>query len=131
MTVYLSTSCFGRTSVSEAIAACQKVAGNFVEISAPHDYQSMDDLKEVLKGFRDKGVNFALHNYFPAPKSPFVLNMAASDSITYNKTEELIKNAFCLADYAESPFVEFSRLFSEGKSRRRWIFYFFRRRRKL
>ena len=103
MTVYLSTSCYGRISVSNAIKQCQKIAGNFVEISAPHDYQSMDDLKEVLKGFRDKGVNFALHNYFPAPKSPFVLNMAASDSITYNKTEELIKNAFCLADYAESP----------------------------
>lgn len=103
MSVYLSTSCYGRVNVSSAILQCQKIAGNFVEISAPHDYQNMDDLKEVLKGFRNKGINFALHNYFPSPKEPFVLNMAASDAITYNKTEELIKNAFCLAEYAESP----------------------------
>ncbi len=103
MTVYLSTSCYGRTSVSEAIAACQKVAGNFIEISAPHDYQSVEELKVVLSKYKNKGINFSLHNYFPAPKKSFVLNMAASDSYTYNMTKELVKNAFLLADYAGSP----------------------------
>ena len=81
----------------------QKIAGNFIEISAPHDYQSIDELKTVLEEFKNKGVKFSLHNYFPAPKSSFVLNMAASDNHTYNMTEQLVKNAFTLASYAASP----------------------------
>ena len=78
MSVYLSTSCYGRISVSKAISACQKIAGNFIEISAPHDYQSIDELKTVLEEFKNKGVKFSLHNYFPAPKSSFVLKALLS-----------------------------------------------------
>ena len=103
MTAYLSTSCFGRVSVAAAITKCQKIAGNYVEISAPHNYQTVDELKVVLKEYKSKGINLSLHNYFPAPKNSFVLNMAASDSSTFDMTEELVKNAFLLAGYAGSP----------------------------
>ena len=39
-----------------------------------------ENIKELLINLKSKG-NIQLHNYFPPPKKPFVMNLASSDPI--------------------------------------------------
>ena len=105
--VFQSSNCMSRST------------GNYVEISAPHDYQTLDELKIILKKFKDKDINFSLHNYFPAPKDSFVLNMAASDNYTYDMTSQLV-NAFILASFAGSPIYGIHAGYLAKAKRKRW-----------
>ena len=100
---YLSTSCFGRSYVSDAIRQCHEISPHRIEISAPHHHQTLDELEEILKGFRENGYALTLHNYFPPPEESFVLNMAAGDDIGKACTQALVKGALRLAIAAGSP----------------------------
>lgn len=104
MGCYLSTSCFGRSYVADAIRQCHEITPYRVEISAPHHYQSVDKLDGILKGFRDEGYALTLHNYFPSPEESFVLNMAAEDDLGKVRSQVLIQGALHLAVAAGSPF---------------------------
>ncbi|MEQ8667385.1 MAG: TIM barrel protein [Rhodospirillales bacterium] len=103
MGCYLSTSCFGRTFVANAIERCHAIAPGRVEISAPHHHQPIEELEAVLCGFRDRGIALTLHNYFPAPEESFVLNMAAADDLGLERTTSLVMNALRLSKAAGSP----------------------------
>ena len=103
MGCYLSTSCFGRSYVADAIRRCHEIAPFRVEISAPHHHQPLDELETLLAGFRDEGYALTLHNYFPAPASSFVLNMAAADELGQSGSTKLVEEALRLAVAAGSP----------------------------
>ena len=103
MSCYLSTSCFGNTHVSDAIAFCHSLAPFRVEISAPHHYMSMNKLKGLLANYKQEGYKLTLHNYFPSPKKSFVLNIASSDHYEIKQTNKLVKNALQLAEVCGSP----------------------------
>lgn len=51
-----------------------------------------------------EGMNFLIHNYFPPPKEPFVVNLASNDSDVTDKSIELCKNAIDLCVKIGSPF---------------------------
>lgn len=103
MGCYLSTSCFGRSYVSDAIRQCHEIAPHRIEISAPHHHQPLDELEGILKEFREAGHALTLHNYFPAPAESFVLNMAANDDVGKARTQALVEGALKLAVAAGSP----------------------------
>lgn len=103
MGCYLSTSCFGRSYVSDAIRQCHEISPYRIEISAPHHYQPVGELEAILRNFREEGYAFTLHNYFPPPEESFVLNMASADESGYTRTQALIKDALRLAVAAGSP----------------------------
>ena len=101
---YLSTSCFSRNYVAEAIERCHEFSPYRVEISAPHFYQPIDELETLLGEYKDRGFALTIHNYFPSPMVPFVLNVAAADELEKKRAKSLIKKALRLALAAESPF---------------------------
>ena len=103
MQAFLSTSCYGRRPVDEAINLCKAISGNFIEISAPHNYQPIEKLAVTLEKFKNEGVKFALHNYFPSPQKSFVLNISSTEKEIIKKSEELIKSAFYLAEISGAP----------------------------
>jgi sugar phosphate isomerase/epimerase len=103
MGCYLSTSCFGRSYVADAIRQCQEISPYRIEISAPHYFQPLEELEEILRNFREAGYSFTLHNYFPAPEKSFVLNMAASDELGQRRTRNLVECALQLSIAAGSP----------------------------
>jgi sugar phosphate isomerase/epimerase len=101
---YLSTSCFSRNYVAEAIERCHEFAPYRVEISAPHLYQPIDELEILLREYRERGFALTIHNYFPSPLVPFVLNIAASNGLGKKRAKSLIEEALRLALAAGSPF---------------------------
>jgi len=103
LTVYLSSSCYGRRPLIEAIELCKKITKDRVEISAPHDFQPNSELAVILKNYKEEGIKFTLHNYFPVPEKSIVLNMAASDQEGYEASMNLVKNALYLAEIAGAP----------------------------
>ena len=102
MSCYLSSSCFRNVKLSSAIEACGSMSNLNVEISAPHPHESIDDLKKILKKYRDQNYNFTFHNYFPAPKKSFVLNIASSEKDTIQACQKMLKDVLTLSFYANS-----------------------------
>lgn len=45
----------------------------------------------------ERGVQFAIHNYFPPPATPFVLNLASADEVVRGRSVELAKAAIDLS----------------------------------
>ena len=103
MTCYLSTSCFGGTSVSSAIKLCQECGVESIEFSAPHPYQPIEQLKKTLINFHKQGCAFTLHNYFPTPKDDFILNLASNNEVERRKSKLLVKNALELSALIGAP----------------------------
>lgn len=103
MSTYLSTSCHARNSVEEAVRWCHEISPHRVEISAPHNYQTLNDLEVVLRRLKEEGFALTLHNYFPPPEDSFVLNMAADEQRGKSATKSLVEGALRLARAAGSP----------------------------
>ena len=103
MSCYLSSSLFRNEPIEESIKKCGDLSNKFVEMSAPHPYQTDQEISSILKKYKELGYNFTLHNYFPPPKKSFVLNMASNDSDIINLNKDLISKALDLSLSAESP----------------------------
>ena len=54
MTCFLSTSCFRGEKLFNAIEKCGELSDKKVEISAPHPYETLDELKKYSKLFCEK-----------------------------------------------------------------------------
>lgn len=104
MSFYLSTSCFGNTFLENAILDCLNVSCSSIEISAPHFFQPYEIYEKILSHYKDKGCNFTVHNYFPTPSEPFVLNIASRDENQIKNASNLISKALELCTFLGSPF---------------------------
>lgn len=100
---FLSTSCFPRTSVEHAIELASAISGYHVELSAPHDFQSVESLGALLKRKRAEGFEFLLHNYFPSPEHSIILDLATSNESLRERVRELVSNALAIAVEIDSP----------------------------
>ena len=58
---YLSSSLCRNEKLEDSILTCSELASKNVELSAPHPYRTMDDLRDILRKFKDDGINFSLH----------------------------------------------------------------------
>ncbi|NEN23433.1 TIM barrel protein [Cryomorpha ignava] len=74
MTVYVSTLAFQTSDVDEVVQMAQDHGLN-VEFSSGLPYR--EDMQTV---FAEAPVKRIAHNYFPAPKNPFVINLASADA---------------------------------------------------
>mgnify|MGYP001425126361 CR=1 FL=1 len=50
---YLSTSICRQSSLEDAILECGELSNKFVELSAPHPHQSVDEIATILKKYRE------------------------------------------------------------------------------
>ncbi len=76
--IFVSSACSRRQWIREAVAELAGHGFRNIELSGGTGYY--DDLEYDLLRLRDRhGLNYLIHNYFPPPKSDFVINLASPD----------------------------------------------------
>lgn len=100
---YLSTSCFRKAPLAEAIRSCAELGVRNVEVSAPHPCQTIDEFAAVFRAFRAEGFRFTIHNYFPPPEESFVLNPGALDAGDREATRRLVDGVLALSEPSGTP----------------------------
>lgn len=75
--IYISSACIKAYKIDESINSLYVDGFQNIELSGGTNLY--DDLTPDLDKWKEQGVNFLLHNYFPPPPRPFVLNLASLD----------------------------------------------------
>lgn len=88
MIIYLSTGGYRDISGFETLKIFAENKISSVELSAGK--YSKDQIQKIKK---IKNIKKILHNYYPPPKEPFVINIASSDKKILSKSLKHIKNA--------------------------------------
>jgi len=101
MKFFVSTACLpGSEPIAQRLAALISVGLDHVELGA--------GLRMPEHGFRPadlpSGMEYLLHNYFPPPPVPFVLNLASMDSSIRERSLELIENGLRFSSELGAPF---------------------------
>ena len=99
--LYVSTGAFKAKNLNNILNECQTTGFQFLELSSGIKFS--DSLLEKCKVLEGE-MNFLIHNYFPAPPKPFVLNLASTDPFILKLSRELCKNAIDLCVDLGSPF---------------------------
>ena len=100
MTVFISTGGFSHCTAFET-ASNLLGAGIFdIELSAGRYEEEIDiRLQELVAS----SSNILLHNYFPPPQNPFVLNLASKDSTIYERSINHVINSIRLCSQHSIP----------------------------
>ena len=101
--IYISTGGFNKKRVIEVIQLLSKNNIKAFELSGGI---FTDNLESKLKILSNK-FQFTVHNYFPPPKKPFVLNLASLNENIYQESVNHIKESIKLASFIKSPFYSF------------------------
>ena len=92
--IFLSTAAFPQQPGVETALEYHKHGIENAELSGGTFLKNQINLiKEI------KCINFNLHNYFPPPENPFVINLATQNEKILNLTEKHIFNAIDFAEY--------------------------------
>ena len=72
--IFISSISFSGSSISDIVKIAEQNSLN-IEFSSglPYDYININVFNQFKKGLK------LIHNYFPAPKNSFVINLASSD----------------------------------------------------
>ena len=89
--IYLSTGAFPKQPLSATIDACQAAGIFYVELSSG-THADPSALAELRRRQAD-GFRFLVHNYFPAPAVPFVLNLASDRTEIATRSMEHCRTA--------------------------------------
>tara|TARA_B110001450_G_scaffold255495_2_gene283218 strand:- start:7177 stop:7584 length:408 start_codon:yes stop_codon:yes gene_type:complete len=103
MTIYISTGGYRTTKAEEISTNLMKEGINSIELSGTLYH---DEIISNLSKLKDK-INFQIHNYFPPPKKPFVLNLASEDDEISKMTIEHIEHAIGCCQKLNSKFYSF------------------------
>ncbi len=94
--IFVSSSCVKSKHIRESVQ--QLVDMGFRNIELSGGTQPYDGMVQDLIGLKEKyGLNYLLHNYFPPPAEPFVVNLAALDNLTFQNTLSHLKNSLKLS----------------------------------
>ncbi len=102
--VFVSSGAFGRMSVEEIIASAGETGVRHIELASGTRHGSGNALGAALKDAGARGYEFLIHNYFPVPAEPFVLNLASADPANLERSISHVRNAIDLAALVKSPF---------------------------
>lgn len=73
--LFVSTACLkGEKSYDRVINEFLNNDIKNIELTGVHPYLESNKLEKLINDYKNKGVNFTFHNYFPPPKEPIVLN---------------------------------------------------------
>jgi sugar phosphate isomerase/epimerase len=82
--VFLSTGGFYKENVIQVVNFFIKNKIFNIELSGgPYEKNVYDKLIDIKKSFN---INFLIHNYFPVPKNPFVINLASFNKVIEQKS---------------------------------------------
>ncbi len=100
--IYYSTGGFSKVTAIESVNLLSKIGVKNFELSGGVHFFS---IKEKLENLKTKlNCNFAVHNYFPPPEIPFVLNLASLDANVRSKSIAHCKESIKLAAILNSHF---------------------------
>ncbi len=102
--VYVSTGAFQTTNIDEIISLCLDYGIEGLELSSGGVSLSPKTLAHLERLVEAKKLSVLLHNYFPAPQTPFVLNLAAMDADILEKSRDHCYRAIRLCRQLGSPF---------------------------
>ena len=101
MQVFVSSGAFsGIKSLEQLLPVCESYQIMNIELAS--GLKANENLVQTLK-FKNK-LNFLLHNYFPAPSRPFVLNLADLNSDNRNRSITFVENALKTCSACNIPF---------------------------
>ncbi len=99
--VYVSTGAFQSRQLAAILALARDAGLHNIELSSGINYS--DDIESLVMANRGH-FRFLLHNYFPPPAEPFVLNLGSGDPAVVERCFELCRRAIdwsavCGADF--------------------------------
>lgn len=98
--IYVSTACLRtREPLSARVEYYQKHGIDQIELGA-----GVEVTNKCLSALQSYKAKFLLHNYFPPPKEPFVLNLASADTNVRAQSLALAHNALDLCASLKIPF---------------------------
>jgi sugar phosphate isomerase/epimerase len=94
--IYVSSACVRADTIKEAIVTLAEEGFKGIELSGTTRYYP--GLEDDLLWLRDKyELSYLIHNYFPPPQKPFILNLASLDDGAYGQSLQLCRNAISLS----------------------------------
>ena len=94
--IYLSSACSSNKKIGDAIREIARLGFKNIELTGGTQYY--DEYETDLLRLQDKyHLNYLVHNYFPPPQEPFVLNLASPNPEIYQKSLQHCYNAIALA----------------------------------
>jgi endonuclease IV len=95
--LYVSSSCFKKKNFDIYLKFFLKNNIRNIEFSGVHEYIDLTSLEKKILFYQKKKMKFIFHNYFPAIKEEFVLNLISRKKKDYFLSEKLISNSIKLA----------------------------------
>ncbi len=93
--IYISSACSRQTNISHAVTELVELGFKNIELTGGTQYYETYE-KDLIE-LKDKhGLNFLIHNYFPPPEIPFILNLASLDKNIYEKSLNHLRKALYL-----------------------------------
>jgi len=100
MNVYLSSGAFRGASLGEMLEVCRQV-GAGLELGSAIAFGPQEEQMLIRTG---SDVPLLVHNYFPAPEEPFVLNLASPNPAIHARSMEHCRRAIELCSRLGAPF---------------------------
>lgn len=94
--IYVSSSCSKQKKIGPAIQELAEYGFRNIELTGGTEYYQgyEDDILEMKEKY---DLNFLIHNYFPPPEEPFVLNLASLNNEIFEKSVHQILRGIRLA----------------------------------
>jgi len=94
--IYISSSCIKAETIEESVRTLAEAGFKNIELSGGTKYYS--HYESDLLCLQDKyELNYQVHNYFPPPTKPFVLNLASVNDDVRDQSIQLCKKAIRLS----------------------------------
>ncbi|MBI5162522.1 MAG: sugar phosphate isomerase/epimerase [Magnetospirillum sp.] len=94
MAIYVSSGAFRVRTVPGVLEAATRLGVTHLELSSGLD--PIADIEAVMPALLASGLDLLVHNYFPAPVVPFVLNLAALDEATLEHSRRHVRECLRL-----------------------------------
>jgi len=104
--IYISTGCISGDSIRDRVELLAQEG--FLNIELTGGTKLYDNYLEDLINLKEKyHINYLVHNYFPPPKEPFVLNLGSKDEMIIKQSLSLCKKAIHDASLLGSDYYSF------------------------
>lgn len=102
MRVYISTGLNKKIQTSKFLNKLRANNIKNIEISSgPYENDILKKLKKISR------TNLLLHNYFPVPKKPFIINLASTDNTVFKRSFEHLKKAISYSSKLKLKYFSF------------------------
>ena len=91
-TIFVSSACVQSATIRESLVTLAEAGFQEIELTGGTNYYA--NLERDLLELQDKHeLTLQVHNYFPPPKKPFVVNLASTNEEIFRASIELCKKA--------------------------------------